>query len=169
MNNFIPKMYKKSILDIDYKKLKQRDIKILLFDFDNTIIQRETEKIDKDILKLIKKLKKEFLIYIISNSLNEKKLNKICTTLGIPYIKNSHKPLKKGFKKLRLRNIENSQIAMIGDQVITDVWGANRMGYFSILIDPITNNEVIFTKINRLLEKLIFKKNSKLKRGRYYG
>ena len=52
---------------------------------------------------------------------------------------------------------------------MTDVWGANRMGYISVLIDPMTNNELIWTKLTRVLEKIIFKiNNKKIERGNYY-
>lgn len=80
------------------------------------------------------------------------------------------KPLSKGYKKLKFKSIKNNQIAMIGDQLLTDVWGAKRMGYMAILTDPIKEEkDMILTKINRFIEKLIFNnKNNSLERGHYY-
>ena len=167
MNKFIPDMYKKNIYLIDYKKLKKIGIKVLLFDFDNTLIEKGNYLIDDKTTKLFKELKKQFNIYIVSNSLNKSKLKKISGILNVPYIKDSRKPFKKGFKKLKLKDIKPEQIAMIGDQVITDVLGSNRMRYFSILIDPINNDEWLLTRINRIIENIILKKN-KTKRGSYY-
>lgn len=167
MSKFIPDMYKKSIFLIDYKKLKKLGIKVLLFDFDNTLIEKGNYLVEDKTVKLFDSLKKQFTIYIVSNSIHESKLNKICEKLNVPYIKDSRKPLKKGFRKLKLKDIKSEQIAMIGDQLITDVFGSNRMGYFSILIDPINNDEWLLTRFNRVLEKIILKKN-KLKRGSYY-
>ena len=118
---------------------------------------------------LFNELKKDFLIYVVSNSLNTNKLNIVCKKLEIPYIGDSRKPFKKGYKSLSFKHIKNNQIAMIGDQLMTDVWGANRMGYISVLIDPMTNNELIWTKLTRVLEKIIFKiNNKKIERGNYY-
>lgn len=169
MKRFIPNIYKKSIFEINYKKLKEQNIKVLLFDFDNTIIEKGNKIVNKKTITLFNKLKKDFLIYVVSNSLNTKKLNIVCKKLEIPFIGNSRKPLKKGYKKLKFKGIKNNQIAMIGDQLITDIWGANRMGYISILIDPMTNNELIWTKLTRVLEKLVFKiNNKKIERGNYY-
>lgn len=167
MSKFIPNMYVKNIFEIDYKKLKDRDIKVLLFDFDNTIIEKGNNVIDKKTLKFLNSLKSDFIIYVVSNSLNKSKLNLVCSKLDLPYIGNARKPFKSGYKKLKFKSIKNEQIAMIGDQLITDVWGANKMGYFSILIDPITNNEHIWTKINRVFERIIQKKNH-IERGKYY-
>lgn len=167
MNKFIPNMYKKDIFSIDYKKLKKTGIKVLLFDFDNTIIEKGNYKIKEETLKLFSKLKKEFIVYIVSNSIHAKKIKTISEELNLPYIGNSGKPFKRGFKKLQLTNVKPNEIAMIGDQLITDVWGASRMNYFSILVDPINNDEWLLTKLNRVFEKIILKKN-KFKRGNYY-
>ena len=167
MSNLIPNMYKKDIFSIEYKKLKKNDIKVLLFDFDNTLIEKGNYSIDDKIVKLFEKIKKDFSIYIVSNSIHVSKLETICEKLNVPYIKDSRKPFKKGFKKLKLKDIKNEQIAMIGDQLMTDVLGGNRMNYFTVLIDPINNDELFLTKLNRLIEKKVLKKN-KLKRGSYY-
>lgn len=169
MSKFIPNMYAKDIFRINYKKLKEKNIKVLLFDFDNTIIEKGNNNPTKQLKELISEIKKNFAIYVVSNSWNNKKLEKVCSKLKIPYIGNARKPSKIGYKKLKLQAIKENQIAMIGDQLITDVWGANRMGYYSILIDPITNNEHIWTKINRKLENQILRKHKKkIERGKYY-
>ena len=167
MNMFVPDMYKKDIFSINYKKLKTKGIKVLLFDFDNTLIEKGIYTIKGETVKLFKELKKTFNIYIISNSIHTSKLRKICEELETPYIKGSIKPFKRGFKRLDLNNIKNEEIAMIGDQVLTDVLGGHRMNYYTILIDPINNNELLLTKLNRIIENIVLKKNN-LKRGRYY-
>lgn len=166
MNKFFPNMYAKDIYSIDYKKLKLNGIKVLLFDFDNTLIEKGNYKINKEAVRLIKALKKDFLIYIVTNSIHIRKLRKVCEELDVIYVSGSRKPFKRGFKKIPLKN-SSSEIAMIGDQLITDVWGGNRMNYYTILIDPINNNELLSTKINRVIEKIIFKKIN-VKRGEYY-
>lgn len=167
MNRFIPDMYKKDIYSIDYKKLKKMGIKVLVFDFDNTLIEKGNYQISNKTIELFKSIRKDFDVYIVSNSIHTSKLNKICNSLNTPYIKDSRKPFKKGFKKLNLSNVKSKEIAMIGDQIITDVYGGKRMNYYCILIDPINNKEWLLTKINRVFESIIMKKN-KIKRGSYY-
>lgn len=73
MRNYIPKMYKKSVLDVNYEKLKEKNIKYLLFDLDNTILEIGKDIPKKEICTLIKNLKKDFNIYIISNNSSKKK------------------------------------------------------------------------------------------------
>lgn len=167
MSRFIPDIYQKSIFSIDYKKLKEQGIKILLYDLDNTLIERGNYQISEKTVELFNKLKKDFEIYIVSNSINHRKLRLVALALEVPYIKDSRKPFKTGFKKLKLENIKPKEVAMIGDQVLTDVWGAKRMGYNTILIDPINNKEWLATKINRVIENRILKKENK-KRGDYF-
>lgn len=162
-----PDVYQKDVLSIDYKKLKKLGIKVLLFDFDNTLIERGNYSINKDIVKLFDRIKKDFDIYIVSNSIHERKLRIVTNQINVSYIKGSRKPLKTGFNKLKLKGINNSEIAMIGDQLMTDVLGGKRMNYFTILVDPIDKNEWLLTRLNRFLEKIYFKKNSIVK-GEYY-
>ena len=166
MNMFIPDMYKKDVFSINYEELKAKGIKVLLFDFDNTLIEKGNYDIKDKTIKLFENLKKTFKVYIVSNSIHGRKLRKICDELNTSYIKGSIKPFKRGFKKLDLK-VKPEQIAMIGDQVLTDVLGSKRMNYFSVLIDPINYDEWLLTRLNRVVENIIMKKN-KMKRGSYY-
>ena len=171
MNSLVPDIYKKSIFDINYKNLKEKhNIKVLLYDFDNTIIEKGNYEVNKKTKDLFSKLSKDFIIYIVSNSTNKKKLDKISKELNLPYIGASMKPFPRGYNKLKFKSVKNNEIAMIGDQLLTDILGANKKGYLSILVDPVVENkEVIFTKINRIFENRIFNnKKNKLNRGNYY-
>lgn len=160
-------MYKENIYKINYKKLKENNIKVLLFDFDNTIIEKGNSLLNKETAKLFDKLKKDFIIYVVSNSIQKNKIKKICEQLDVPYINGSKKPFKFGFKRIKFKSIKANQIAMIGDQIITDVLGAKRMNYYSVLIDPISKKEWLLTKLNRMFENIILKRIN-IKRGDYY-
>ncbi len=167
MSRFCPDMYKKNIFSINYKKLKEKGIKALLFDLDNTLIESGNYHINEKIIELSNKLKKDFKIYIVSNSINIRKIKMVSKDLEVPYIHDSRKPFKRGFKKLKLEHLKPKEIAMIGDQVITDIYGGKRMGYYTILIDPISNKEWFGTKLNRILENKFLTKYNK-KRGDYF-
>ena len=168
MNSLKPDMYKKDIYNIDYKKLKKNGIKVLLFDFDNTLIERGNYEINEKAVELFNKIRSDFIIYIVSNSIHISKLKKVCGKLEVPFIKGSRKPFKTGFKKLNLKDINNNKIAIIGDQLLTDILVGKRMNYYTVLIDPINYDEMLVTRIHRLIEKKELKKNN-IKRGEYYG
>ena len=74
MSLFYPNIYQKNILSIDYKKLKEKGIKLLIYDLDNTIISYETNILDKEIIDLFKELKKSFQIVVLSNTTNSNKI-----------------------------------------------------------------------------------------------
>ena len=163
-------MYKKDIFSINYDKLKKIGIKVLVYDLDNTIIEKKKNVIDDKVKELFNKLKNDFKIIIISNTWNKKKIEYVSDELDVSYIMNARKPFKYGYKKAKL-SYNSSDICMIGDQLLTDVGGAKKMGYYCCLVDPLHQSELIFTKFNRLIEYFIFKRLNKkynIRRGSYY-
>ena len=172
MKKFMPDMYQKSILDISYNKLKEKGIKLLLFDLDNTLIEKERKNPDEKIINKLNELKKDFKVLIVSNTIKKPKIMEFYNACKIDYIMFSRKPLKFGFKKVKKLNLAKaSETIMIGDQILTDILGAKRMGYFSALIDPIGTDDVSVTKINRKIENYILKKLKEkysFEKGKYY-
>ncbi len=165
MNKFLPDMYVKDILTINYNKLKEKNIKLLLFDFDNTLISKNTKL---NLKEFFKDLKDQFEVIIVSNTLKKNKLKKYCEIHNIKFIANAKKPFSYGYNKLKeITNIKAKETCMIGDQLLTDVYGGNKKGYFTILVDPFEKQELFLTKTNRVIENKILEKNN-LKRGDYY-
>ena len=168
---FIPDIYAQSIYTINYKRLKKHGIKCLLFDLDNTIAPYSSCEPDLKVKELFARLQDDFKIIIISNS-GKNRLRPFKEKLNVDVAFSSKKPLKTKYKKiLELYKYNINEIAAIGDQLLTDVLGANRMGLTSILVNRISKNEISFTKINRFLEKFILKRLSKkniLVSGEYY-
>lgn len=171
MDIFIPDIYQKSVYDIDYKKLKKKGIKCLLFDLDNTLIPVKEIVPTKKVKDLFAYLEKDFKVIILSNS-NRKRLTPFKEGLNVDTSASSRKPFKKKYLKImKIYKFKEFQIAAIGDQLLTDIYGANRVGITSILINPIGGNEKIGTRINRFFEKFIYKRLKKKKilvKGKYY-
>lgn len=171
MENFIPDIYQKNIYDINYKKLKKKGIKCLLFDLDNTLVPVKTDIPNKKLKELFAYLERDFKIIILSNS-NRKRLIPFKEGLNVDVAASAHKPFKKKYLKImELYKFKEYEIAAIGDQLLTDINGANRMGITSILINPIGEYEKFGTKINRFIEGFIkryLKKRNILVKGQYY-
>ena len=172
MKKAVPDVYKKDIFDIDYDSLKKKDIKCLAFDLDNTITDMDSNIPSDKTIKLIDKLKKDFTIYIISNNNNKTRLNEVSSYLKIDYISFALKPTKIGFKKLMKKtNLKANEICVIGDQIVTDVIGGNRVKCHTILVDPLSEKDLKITSFNRFVEKKIVNRLDKkdiFKKGRYY-
>jgi HAD superfamily phosphatase (TIGR01668 family) len=157
---FYPKSYFRNILDIDIDFLLKNNIKAVLLDIDNTILDYKNN-IPEGLEDWVKNAKNNNIKFcILSNTNKKKKAQKMSKLLDIPYIYFAKKPLKYGFKKAKeILNIEeNNTIAVIGDQVLTDVLGANRCNMYSILVKPLHNKDIFVTKINRLIENKILRK-----------
>lgn len=169
---YIPTYYKKNIHEINYDKLKKEGVKCILFDLDNTLTTAHSKILDEPTINLIKKLKRQdFQVIIFSNSL-KKRVEIFSEKLDVPMISFACKPLKKNYLKiLKKYNFQKNEIIAVGDQLLTDIKGANKTGIKNILVTPIVPKDFAITKINRLIEKSIFKKLAKnkiLKEGEYY-
>jgi HAD superfamily phosphatase (TIGR01668 family) len=154
-----PKIYLDNVKKIDIKLLKEFNIKGLLLDVDNTLIDTNCNLLD-GIIQWCEELKNhDIKICILSNTPNKNKVINVANQLKIPYIYFAKKPFKSGFLKgkeiLKINN--NNEIAAVGDQILTDVIGANRTGMISILVNPISKKDLWITQIKRPIENLIIK------------
>ena len=154
-----PDGYFKKISQISLEYLRKNSIKGLILDLDNTIIDYY-EKITEETINWVSKLKQNGIkLYILSNSNKQRKVKDVSKKLGIPYSYFAMKPFKFGFKKAKkYLKLNNMEIAVIGDQIFTDIVGANRMKMFSILVDPIKEKDIFVTLIKRPIENYIKQK-----------
>ena len=172
MDNFIPDMYQKSIYHIDYDKLKENGIKCLLFDLDNTCVPFKDTEPNKKLIELFETLKDmDFKVIIFSNA-KKKRLLPFKNGLNVDCSASSRKPgTKKLLKILKIFGYRLSEVALIGDQLYTDMLCGNKVGIMTILVNPMSKDDLLFTKFFRFLEKGKFKKFAKmgiLKKGKYY-
>ena len=154
-----PKAYFNNIKDITIEFLQTHNIKGLLIDVDNTLIDYNKNILD-GVKEWIDKMRDEGIkLCILSNTNNKLKVQNVSRYLDIPYIFFAMKPLKTGFKKgMKKLKLESKNIAVIGDQLLTDVLGANRSNMYSILVKPIHEKDIFITKLKRLLERKIMNK-----------
>ena len=153
-----PKAYFNSVIDITIEFLEQNKIKGLILDVDNTLIDYNKNML-VGLDKWIEKIKQSNIkLYILSSNKKEKVAN-VANKLQIEYSYFAKKPFKFGFNKVKeILNLDSENIAVIGDQIFTDVIGANRSQMFSILVKPINEKDIWVTKIKRPIENSIIKK-----------
>ena len=143
MEKYVPDMYKKSIYEIDYSKLKEIGIKCLLFDLDNTIVPYNEKIPSEETVTLFNKLR----------------VKPIGDILNVEVFGNAKKPfIKNYYKVLNMYKFTENEVAIIGDQMLTDIVGGNKVGITTILVEPIINKDPIWTKPNRIRERRIMKK-----------
>ena len=120
---------------IEIRELKEDyGIEGIIFDIDGTLIQN-MEEITEENKLLLKILKKEFQIYIISNN-KDLRIKKVAEELGIKYIPSAKKPSRTPFiNASKNMGIKPSQIIVIGDEFLTDIWGGKRSGMHTAIIE----------------------------------
>ncbi len=135
---FYPSIYLNNVKEITIELLNKNNIKGLLLDVDNTLIDFDL-KILEGASEWCDNLKQNGIkLCILSNTNKVEKVKKVSKELEIPYINFAKKPSKNGFKKaLVLLGLEAKNVAAVGDQIMTDVLGGNRMGIFTILTKPL--------------------------------
>lgn len=163
MDKLYPDIYFESIFDVQTEDLQDMNIKGVIVDIDNTIVPWDNKKLNDEVFNWFKELiQNNFKLCLISNGMS-KRVEYFSNQLDIPAIGKAVKPRKKAFKQaLKILDLKRSEIAVIGDQIFTDILGGNRMGFTTILVDPIVENEFITTKIMRYFERLV------IKRGMYH-
>lgn len=151
-----PKMYCKSVPSIPIDDLQRNHIKGIAIDVDNTLIDYH-KIVSEEIKNWVEAVKQAGMkICILSNSNNKEKVASVANMLRLDYIMFAQKPMKKGFHKaMKLLDLPAENIAVIGDQVFTDVIGANRMNMFSVYVEPINQKEYWYTKWKRPIEAFI--------------
>lgn len=160
INLILPKLYAKNIFEIDYAFLKQKKIKNLIFDIDNTILPVGDINVNERLVETFRTLKKEFNVCIMSNN-NESRVLPVAETLKIKYLFEAGKPNKESFEKaLEILNAKKGNTAMIGDQMLSDIKGANGFGIYSIMVDPVSYKHDVKTLVSRILQKIMMKKLS---------
>lgn len=150
-----PRIMTDSIFDIDLNALEKQDIKGIIFDLDNTIIPWDSPDMCPKIVEWLHGIRKRgFKVVIVSNNWH-KRVKAIADMFDIPFVSRARKPAKTGFKQaLRHLELPPAEVAVVGDQMFTDVLGGNRLGFYTIWVKPINTKEFIGTRITRQVEKL---------------
>lgn len=172
MDKFIPDIYAQSIYRINYDKLKKNGIKLIVFDLDNTIAPVDVKVSSNETFDLMLKIKELGLKPIIMSNSKKERVEPFRNHLEIDSCFLSCKPLKKTYKRImKVYNLKSDEIACVGDQILTDILGANKMGMTSILVNPISKKDRKITLLNRKIENIIIKnleKKDVFKKGKYY-
>ena len=173
MNNFIPDMYQKSIYHIDYDKLLDDGIKCILFDLDNTCAPYKDSEPNKKLIELFETLKDMGFKLIIFSNAPKKRIYPFKKALNVDCLARAHKPTKNSFLKvIKLFNYDLSEVAIVGDQLYKDILGGNKVGITTILVNPMSKDDMFLTTlIFRNLEKIKYKQLANkgiLVRGKYY-
>ena len=150
----------KSVLDITTELLEDNKIKGLILDLDNTLTTHDNPKPADGVLNWLDVMKKSGVKLMIVSNNHGHRVKPFAEMLGLEFVSEGRKPLSKGINEAQKRmGIPFSQLAVVGDQIFTDILGANLKRIKSIYVKPIEHEKTTFFKIKRKAEKLFLPKD----------
>lgn len=156
-NRLYPTDYFTSTYAIDFEKLYKMGYRGVIFDVDNTLVEHDAPADDraKEFIARLKTI--GYKICFLSNN-GEERVKMFNDEVNCQYIFKAGKPSPKGYvKAMELMGTSKEETVFVGDQIFTDVWGANNAGIRSILVQPIAKHEEIQIVLKRIPEKWILK------------
>ena len=163
--NLYPDEDAPSAYEIDYQSYYDKGYRGILFDVDNTLVEHD-QPVTLVAIALFQQLKEMgFQTCIISNNKDER-VKPLAEALESEYVHKAGKPSPKGYQKgmERMQTTPDTTL-FVGDQIFTDIWGANRAGIHSILVKQIARHEEIQIVLKRILEKVVLAKYRRKKNG----
>ncbi|SDH46619.1 hypothetical protein SAMN05192534_10612 [Alteribacillus persepolensis] len=159
LKHFMPNEYLPSVFDLNLDHLQKRNIKGIITDLDNTLVEWNRPEATPELLDWMYFVKQQgFQVTIVSNN-NKARVSAFCEPTGIKFIHSAKKPMAKAFNKAcKQMGLRKSEVVVIGDQVMTDVFGGNRAGFYTILVVPVAESDGAWTKINRKVERRVLKR-----------
>ena len=155
-----------STLGLTDEFLASHGIKGIIFDIDNTLVGYHTPRPTSAVLSLLSHLQEKGIKMAIASNNSGARVRRFAADLGLPAYHRSAKPLP-----FRLRKIVGDfalpaeQVALVGDQIFTDVWGGNWAGIQTILVEPVDALEKnLFFRIKRALEEPIIAKRRRMEK-----
>ena len=161
LQHFVADEYVKSVFDIDLQKLKSQGKKVILTDLDNTLVGTDVAVPTPEVLSFLEQAKTlGFEVIIVSNN-NKERVSAFAKDLEIVAHHKSLKPLTIKLRRV-LKHHTRSEVVMMGDQLMTDVLVAKRLGLYTILVEPVVlSADESSTKFNRKLERFVVNKLKK--------
>jgi uncharacterized protein len=157
--NLTPNLILNALPEVNLDDLAARGIEAILLDLDNTICPWREDDPAPGCEEWIAAARARFKLCILSNSIKQRRLQRVGARLGIPAVGRfiiGRKPGPGGYlAALKLIGSEPSRATMIGDQIFTDILGGNRLGMFTIWVLPMQSREFFGTKFARFLESLL--------------
>lgn len=152
---FYPAEYVNSAYGIDFEQLYRQGYRGVIFDIDNTLVAHGAPA-DARALALFERLKKlGYRCCLLSNN-KEPRVQMFNEKIKAEYIFKAHKPRTANYKKaMELMKTNKDNTLFVGDQIFTDIWGANLAGVRTFLVKPLNPKEEIQIVLKRFPEKIV--------------
>jgi len=156
LRRFLPDQHVKSIYEITPESLKERGIKGIITDLDNTLVAWDEPNATPQLFEWLKQMQQANINLTIVSNNNERRVRSFSEPLDIPFISKARKPLTRSFQKAVIEmGVKKEDVVVVGDQLLTDVLGGNRLGVHTILVVPVAQSDGWMTRMNRRMERVL--------------
>jgi len=155
---FLPTLRATAVAELTPEFLAGRGVRALILDLDNTLVPWHGREVPPEVEAWIRTLRHaDVQLCIVSNTHRPGRLRELAAFLGVQYVPSGGKPRRRGFlRAMEAMGATAAETAVVGDQVMTDIWGGNRCGLLTILVDPLSEREFIGTRlVSRAVERLL--------------
>lgn len=157
LERFYPRLYLDSAYSVDYEQFRENGFLGVIFDVDNTLVPHGAPA-DRQAIRLFERLRALGMKTCLLSNNKEPRVRSFAGQVDSPYLYKGGKPGGRGYEKaMELMGTDRSNTLFVGDQLFTDVYGANRASIYSILVKPINPKEEIQIVLKRYLEKPVLK------------
>lgn len=152
---FLPKMYVRSLAQVDFDQLHRQGIRLVLLDIDNTLSKHGSSVGDAYAAEQIARVRRAGIECMIISNAMRKRASSFAESLQVPLVPQARKPSRRGIRYAAEKHpdLSRGQIAVIGDQILTDILAGNRAHAYTILLDPISNEEAFNVRLKRPFER----------------
>ena len=171
MSLFFPTVYRRRITDVTAEDLRRLGVSCVLLDVDNTLTTHDAPELDEAVRDWLNEMREQFVLVIVSNN-NAERVAPFADRIGLPFHALARKPLPGGFWSAGAEHLmAKEECVVIGDQLFTDILGANLAGMKSILLEPIElETKQKFIAFKRKIERpMLDSRKQKARRERDYA
>ncbi len=132
------------ILSLTPDILQHYQIKGLVLDVDDTLVPLRVAQASDEMRRWVEQIRSVASVWLVSNNLSQTRISNIASSLNLPYMLGARKPSRRKLKQAaQAMNLPVAQVAMVGDRLFTDVLAGNRLGMFTILVEPMVDPSVL--------------------------
>ena len=156
LNLFLPNKQVDHVFEIEPSFLQSEGIKGIIVDLDNTLVPWNVANATDQVIEWLQQMEAANIKVTIFSNNNKERVTIFAEPLGTAFVYKAKKPLPRAFNTAKKQmGLNNDEIAVIGDQLLTDILGGNFVKFYTILVVPLVQSDAPITKFNRNLERLI--------------